>query len=42
MPPVGEWLAKNIKTMIESNSSFEVNHKIIDYRKPATGELFNA
>jgi len=42
MPPVGEWLARNVKAMIESNSGFEVNHKVIDYRKPTTGDLFNA
>ena len=43
MPPVGEWLARNVKAMLESNAGFEINDKIIDYRKPLLQEdLFNA
>ena len=42
MPPVGEWLARNVKSMIEAESKYEINSQFIDYRKPSTGDLFNA
>ena len=42
MPPVGEWLARNVKAMIETDAKYHVDSQFIDYRKPATGDLFNA